>query len=308
MHQSLILGVDGGGTKTHCVALNPQREIVGEGWSGSSNRHSVGEATARANLAAAIQSALQASGCGAEAVAGVGVGMAGVDRPGERAMVTAWLQASFPGVPTVIENDALVALAGGAGELFGVVVISGTGMIVYGVNRQGQRRRAGGWGALIDAHGSGYAVGLAGLRAIARAADLLDPPTALTAALLQRLELNEPSQIIPWLYGDLSWARVAELAPLVVECAIAGDRTAQRIVDQTTAALAEAVVPVVHSLNLQNAPFPLVLAGGLLQMNLIRTGVVERIHAQVSMAELVESTAPPAVGAALLVLGQQSGE
>jgi N-acetylglucosamine kinase-like BadF-type ATPase len=304
MSQPILLGVDGGGTKTHCVALNPQREIVGEGWSGSSNRHSVGEAAARTNLAAAIHNALQASGLPASALAGIGVGMAGVDRPGERTLVMGWLNEWFPRVRAVIENDALAALAAGAGELFGVVVISGTGMIVYGVNRHGERRRAGGWGALIDAHGSGYALGIAALRAIARATDRLEPPTALTAALLARLELSEPSQLIPWLYSDLSWARVAELAPLVVQCATAGDSAAQRIVDQTTAALAEAVVPVVDGLQLEAAPFPLVLAGGVLQMALIRRRVTEQIQKQTPMATLVETTAPPAVGAALLVVGQ----
>ena len=69
----LVLGVDGGSTKTACVALNAEIDIpddpaqlvaipiLGQGDAAASNWNSVGLETARANLAAAIHAAVAAA-------------------------------------------------------------------------------------------------------------------------------------------------------------------------------------------------------------------------------------------------------
>jgi N-acetylglucosamine kinase-like BadF-type ATPase len=299
MSHRIVLGVDGGATKTLCLALDRDRRVLGEGRAGASNRNSVGDGAARANLAAAIAGALGEAGRTAEDVDAICVGMAGVDRPAERAAVATWLAELLPGALAEIENDALIALAGASdGDLFGVVVVSGTGMIVYGVNRAGERRRAGGWGALIDLHGSGYAMGVAALRAMARAADGIDAPTLLTGAILRHLQLTEIGQLIPWVYVDLTWARFAELAPVVVMCADSGDVAAQSIVNQTAHGLAEAVAPVVRGLGLSDEPFPLVLAGGNLRPGPVYAQLTEQIRLAWPQADIV-AAGPPALGAAL---------
>lgn len=307
MSDSIVLGVDGGASKTVCVVLNRDRQVVGEGRSGSSNPHSVGEAVARANLHAAIATALQRAGRQAEAVSAICAGLAGIDRPDERALVLGWLADQLPGAQAEVHNDALVALASGTGgDFYGVVVISGTGMIVYGVNRAGERRRAGGWGALLDAHGSGYAMGIAALQRVARAADGIDPPTALAKALLDHLGLGAAQQLIPWVYADLTWARFAELAPVVVRCAEAGDEAAVAIIAETGAALAAAVAAVVHGLGLTEERFPLVLAGGNLQHTSVRSALERHLDGAMPNATMIIPTVSPAVGAALRALRLQA--
>lgn len=296
-----VLGVDGGGTKTHCILLDEADNLLGTGDSASSNRNSVGEQAARQHLALAIEGALQSANCTVAEIDAICVGMAGVDRPAERAMVAKWLSELLPGVHSEILNDALIALAAGnCGELYGVVMISGTGMIVYGVNHQGERRRSGGWGALLDAKGSGYALGMAALQAITRSADGLAPPTALTAAILEHLQLAQPQDLIAWTYADLAWARFAQLSPLVLACATDQDPVAVEIVNQHAVALAEAVVPVAKGLNLA-ADFPLVFAGGNLQAGLLREQVIAQVQARFPHAQLSTAT-DPAYGAAWYAL------
>lgn len=303
MTDSIVLGVDGGASKTVCVVMDRNRQLLGEGRSESSNPHSVGEGIARSNLYRAIDAALQSAGCRAEEVSAVCAGLAGIDRPAERTLVLGWLAERLPGAQAEVHNDALVALASGTGgDFFGVVVISGTGMIVYGVSQAGERRRAGGWGALLDAHGSGYAMGIAALQRVARAADGIDPPTALTRALLNQLGFTAAQQLIPWTYADLSWARFAELAPLVVECAEAGDEAALAIVAETGAALAAAVAAVVRGLGLGERSFPLVLAGGNLSHEPVRAELTRHLPAIAPAATVVVPTVSPAVGAALRAL------
>ena len=44
----------------------------------------------------------------------------------------------------------------------GVIVISGTGAIVYGINANGDEARASGWGYLLGDEGSGYDIAIKG--------------------------------------------------------------------------------------------------------------------------------------------------
>lgn len=307
MKREIILGVDGGGTNTRCVAIDLQGSVVGEGRAASSNRNSVGDDHARANLYQAIAEALQQAGCQPQAVIAICLGMAGVDRAPERALVSSWVTQWLPGVPMRLHNDALIALAAGtAGRLYGLVVISGTGMIVYGVNGAGKQQRAGGWGALLGDRGSGYAIAIAALTAIANATDNLGPSTALQPHILAHLHLATPQALIGWVYSDITWSRFAALAPLVVQCAAEGDAVAQQIIEQAAIDLATAVTAVVQSLGMANEAFPLVLAGGNLRPGLLSDRLRAHLALVVPQASLLHPQIEPALGAALLALKQFS--
>lgn len=301
--EKVVLGIDGGGTKTVCVAMNFAGNPLGEGRAASSNRNSVGDETAQANVTQAIEAALQAANRTKSQVAALCLGMAGVDRGPERARVTGWIEALFPGATVTVDNDAMIALASGTGgERYGVVLISGTGMIVYGVDQRGQRQRAGGWGALLGDKGSGYALGIAALTAIANATDGLGPATLLQAAVLQHLQLTKPQDLVPWIYSDITWARFAALAPLVVQCAEQGDAVANAIIEQAADDLVVTVRAVVHGLQLTQTAFPLVLAGGNLQPGLLRDRLTPRLQQLAPAAHITSPQVEPAAGAALLAL------
>lgn len=301
--RELVLGIDGGGTKTACVILNSQQSILAQVRVGSCNRNSVGDRKAQENLSQGINNALQAAGCDRDAIAAACVGMAGIDRPNERALVTGWLETLLPNVPLTLYNDALIALASGTnGDLCGVAVVSGTGMIVYGINRVGQIQRAGGWGPLFGDKGSAYAIGAAALAAVAHATDGLGPTTVLDGALRDYLDLSTPQALIPWAYSDLSWARIAELAPVVVECAQQKDPVAGSIIAEAAVDLAAAVELVVRGLGMLAEPVPIVLSGGNLAPGLFSSLVQQHINSLIPHAQLIRPAIEPAVGAAQLAL------
>jgi N-acetylglucosamine kinase-like BadF-type ATPase len=102
---------------------------------------------------------------------------------------------------------------GTGGQLYGIVVISGTGMIASGFGPTGESARAGGWGPLLGDIGSGYDIGIDILRAVARSKvfnntygrinlnplqDGINPPTLLTGAVLSYLGLQKEDELIPW--------------------------------------------------------------------------------------------------------------
>ena len=160
----------------------------------------------------------------------------------------------------ILTHDAHIALVGGTGKQEGVIVISGTGAIVYGINTDGREARASGWGYLLGDEGSGYDIAIKGLQAVARAADGRGDRTELTDRILNKLALNEPSELIRWVHAA-SRDTIAQLAEVVFDTAKTGDTTADRIVDKAADELVCAANSVIEQLKFTE-PFDIVLSGG----------------------------------------------
>ena len=99
-----------------------------------------------------------------------------------------------------VTTDAAILLAAGTPEGWGLALVAGTGSIAYGRMADGRRARAGGWGHLLGDEGSAYALVLAGLRAVARAADGRGPATVLTERFLAEMSLSRPQELVPAIY------------------------------------------------------------------------------------------------------------
>jgi N-acetylmuramic acid 6-phosphate etherase len=170
------------------------------------------------------------------------------------------------GLAAVVEvsADAPLLLAAGTPDGWGVAVVAGTGSIAVARSPDGRTSRSGGWGYLLGDEGSGYALSLAAMQAIARMSDDRGPETLLARSLLERLHLNQPQELIAAIYrGDLGRPALAALAPLVLEAAEAGDAVAGDIVQEGAGHLASMIASCAVQLGLVQ-PYPLVLSGGLL--------------------------------------------
>ena len=303
----LYLGVDGGGTKTICIAIDRDGKRLGCGRAESSNRNSVGDADARKNLASAINLALDDAArmhpSSAKNVSAICLGMSGVGRADDRALVASWVEEILPGVPQQIQNDAVIALASGTkGALYGIVIISGTGMIAYGFDAHGREERVGGWGPQLGEGGSGYAIGAALLHAVTAAVDGTGPPTALQEALLHKLALQSPQELIPWAYAEEGWHHIAALAPLVFEQAQADDAVATRIIEDAVSSLVNSATALLKKLDFGTTNFPIVLAGGLMKRAELYKPLKERLLEIAPHATITKPQIEPVEGAALLAL------
>ncbi len=267
----LVLGIDGGGTKTSAWIAwcrnDGELAVVGRGSAGGSNPQAVGLARALENLGEAVEAARREAGAGGPLAAAV-LGLAGSDRAEVREPILRWAEQHQIAQQFRVEHDALPVLAAGSAETWGVALISGTGSLAFGRNRQGQTARAGGWGFLLGDEGSGFAIAQAGLRAAFRASDGRGPATRLLDDLLTRLGCDQPTDLIPPLYrmaGDP--AAIAGLAPWVLEAAAANDAAAKSILAEAGRELGAMVAAVAARLGFGGETFPLATAGGVLLAN-----------------------------------------
>jgi glucosamine kinase len=234
---SFFLGIDGGGSKTTCVA-GDENSLLGTGTSSGSNVVRVGERQARESLGAAIRQACAAAKVTPAEIERTCVGIAGGARP-EIAAVVRGLLSEFVSGEIAVVGDMVIALEAAFGSGPGVVVIAGTGSIAYGRNSKGQVARAGGWGFAISDEGSGHWIGRAAVASSMRAYD--EAGTENTSALLEGIMKS---------WGVMTREQVvvaanavpppdfAALPPVVLAAMDAGDATARTVLIQAGVELA----------------------------------------------------------------------
>jgi len=293
-----IIGIDGGGTKTVGILSTETGKPLAQVRSGPANYHVVGEAATQAVLESTVKALCNKAGIPPTSPIHFCLGMAGLGRAEDRKVIGQICDEISINQP-ILTHDAHIALIGGTGKQKGVIVISGTGSIVYGINLQGEEARAGGWGYLLGDEGSGYDIAIKGLRAVARAADGRGSLTQLTNRILNSLELNEPNELIRWVHAA-SRNVIAQLAEIVFQVAETGDTLAEQIVNSAADELAGAVDVVIKRLEF-TVPFDVVLSGGnLVHQPMFANKLCCRLGTITAAASVVLPRHEPAYGAVLL--------
>jgi N-acetylglucosamine kinase-like BadF-type ATPase len=263
----LVLGIDGGGTKTAC-RLAPLDDgsgmVLGRGTAGPGNPRAAGFETAQANIDAAVAAAFADAKLPRATVAAACLSLAGAGRASEQDQMAKWAESRSLATKIVVTDDCEPILAAAGEGLSKVALIAGTGSLCVGRTPDGRRARAGGWGYLLGDEGSGYAIGLAALRASVRAADGRGPATDILTALLQRLDATTPQQLVERVYAAaMTRERIATLADVPFDLATT-DIVAGEIVERAASDLAEMVASVVQQLSLSANEFTFAQAGGAL--------------------------------------------
>jgi N-acetylglucosamine kinase-like BadF-type ATPase len=264
----------------------------------------VGADLALRHLHEAVRAAFDQAGLPCAPVAAACLGLAGAGRPEDQAVIRDWASRVYLAEHVNVTTDADLLLAAGTADGWGLALIAGTGSMAFGRHADGRTARAGGWGHLLGDEGSGYALVVSGLRAVACAADGRGPATRLTEALLSGMGVSAPAGLIAEVYGgDWDRARLAGLASVVLETAARGDTVASDLVSRAARQLAETAAAVVRALTFVEQPLPVALAGGVLVSSEMYRAKVLEAFADVGIhTARVTVVADPAEGAVLLAM------
>jgi N-acetylglucosamine kinase-like BadF-type ATPase len=301
-----VLGIDAGGTKTVALLADGDGRILGEGRAGAANLQTEGELEVEKILDTVIERATDGRHLMPAAVC---LGMAGVDRQDDAVIIRDVMRRLGFRSNALIVNDALIALVAGAGASPGVVVISGTGSIAYGVSHHGVAARTGGWGPTLGDEGSGYWIGRRALAAVMRDADGRGPQTDLTRLVLRHFSLPRAEALVAEIYHQPQGRRaIASLGTVVDGAREDGDPVAIDIMSHAADELALAAASVISRLDMRGEQFPILLAGGMLRESVWLSAEVRRRMAEVAPRALVGPlTHEPAVGAVRLAIAEARG-
>ena len=304
MSDPLLLGVDGGNSKTIALLARRDGSIVGAGRAGACDHYvEPRPGAAYDEIAKAISAALEAADAVVAQIERGVLSLAGADWPEDREAyareVSSRLGAS---APLTVVNDALGALRGGTTDGVGVAIVCGTGTAVGA--RAGDGRS---WNVSFWAEPS-YRYSLA--------------RGAVEATIEAELGIGEPTllqQLVPASTGHTSveellraMTLLGRTRPTLSRTAIAlldaaeqGDATAHRVIGEVGHAMVQMARTAARNAGLET-PSPVVLAGGLFRHPSER--LAEAIAAELPESEIVMARFEPAVGALLLAYDEQGLE
>jgi glucosamine kinase len=298
----IVLAIDGGGSRTRCLAIDRQGRIVGSGESGPSNHLLVSRDVVLDSLAEATSQTLAWSEALPEQVVCVSAGMAGVDydKTGASEIEEAFRELGFTRL--LITGDMMIAHAGALGGRPGVLALAGTGSCIFGIGPNGEHVKVGGWGPVYGDEGSAYRIGQTALRVAARAYDGRGPQTMLVSALLRALELSAFPETLERVYIEKMEPRqIAALCRIAYEVAESGDDAAREIFIQAGEDLAEAVTAAARRLNLQESELFVSYQGSVFEAcDLVRARFTEVLKQTFSSVAITPPQFEPVVGALLI--------
>ncbi len=297
----LLVGIDGGGSKTDCWLADAQAQALGRGRAGASSLTHVSAEEAARQLEAALREAFAAARqeYRPEAVAAACGGFAGAGREPAQTryfeLLTRLLSRARLQVVTDVRIGFEGALAGGPG----VIVIAGTGSIAYGRNAAGREARAGGYGPELSDEGGGYVLGREAVRRVIEAYDRRRPPTRLREAILQAWRLEDEERLLDFLIAARQTGEplhFARLLPALQSAAAARDAAALELFAEAGAQLAALAAAVAGQLGLV-APVVSYAGSVLVQVEAVRAAWSRELTGRLPGARIEPALAPPPAGA-----------
>lgn len=303
----IVIGIDGGGSKTHAMVADEQgRTITETVGPGSAVRPGQAEYSATV-IAGVVRDALASCEMTHVAPRALCVGVAGAGRESERQELWQALVSRDLASELVIHSDFSIALDDAFGDGPGVLLISGTGSVAFGRGPTGTTSRCGGWGPVAGDEGSGAWIGRRALSVVTASADGREPETALTGAILTAAQVNETTDLIAWA-ANAPPGQLATLAPIVLSVADSGDLRANALVSLAVEELMLHIRALARQLfGDERAAVSVAFAGGMLSRgSTLRKRLEHRLKSAVPGAQIRAEAVNPARGAvraALRIVG-----
>lgn len=295
MQPSFFMGIDGGGSGLRVILADADLALYGESRGPTANPSLVGRGCAAERIQEAMRAALGA--VPPAHVDAVGIGISGAAASHAMEWLIEVVRSILPQALVVPSADYEIALVGALGRREGILILAGTGSLVYGINEAGESVLLGGWGYLLGDEGSGYWLGREGLRAVIAAEEGLSPPTSLHGALLGALGVATLRDLIPRLYGEAEnpVRTIAGLAPLVLAAAQGGDAVSCAIASDGAKRLSQIVLEAMRRLGMTSPQ--IAFSGGVLSEPNPLSETLQRL---LGLEAFPRPLYPPSMGAILL--------
>lgn len=302
INHDLVLGVDGGNSKTVAVVAQRNGTVLGYGRSGCGDMYGATPAGAMRSIDQSVQAAFAMAGIKGTSVGSAAFCLAGCDWPEDHALLTRMLAERQYAESFQVLNDAAGGLRAGSPQGWGVAMSCGTWAATVSRARASKSWHRSVW------HPSGGGGGLAhmALEAVYKAHMGLAPQTVLTQRLLTFFKEDNVDGLAHQFTkreGPHPQA-IQRLAPGVLDAAMEGDAVACGIIFQQAAGLSGVALSMSRQAGIERTAFPLVLAGGIFKhkSRLLPDAIIANVHAVAPRARVYRSELEPVAGAILLAL------
>jgi glucosamine kinase len=302
MSDNVVVGVDGGGTRTRVAVADLGGRVLGVAEEGGASTEFADPETARRNLRGGVRNALADAGRSPDDVAALTAGVAGLGAPPDGAEVERFLDFDAFDCEARVVNDAVVAQIGAHRGRPGVVAVCGTGSVVFAATADGDHIRN--YDCLHYAGAAAHNLGERALHALLGGEAPAD--WVLGGRLLKLWDCNSVARLrAAILDGDRfdnssSGNPLDRAAPLVTAAATDGDPAAQSICDD---ALAEVVTGIRLVGGFLEDPVAVAPVGSVLRSEYM-AAELRRLFADAEGYRVAEPEMSPVAGAIFDAIGR----
>ena len=300
-----VLGIDAGGTKTHCVIADENENILAEGLAGASQHQLFGIRQTEKNLQLAVSAALKEADLTLQDLSYAVLGMSGADGEDDLALLNPAAEKVLPGVPFRVVHDAWIGMYSALKEPFGVVSICGTGAGHAGRNRQGDELTLRNLDYRLGNYGGGGDLVEKALHYAFRSDEGTYEKSALEAAVPPIFGVSTMEDVCRLLkQNPLSDKERYQLPITVFQLANSGDSVCRMLIQDLGHEEGLYAAAVIRRLHMENEQVPVVLIGSLFHSDdpLLLNPFMEAVRSAAPAAYPVLPTRKPVTGAVRMAL------
>ncbi|MEP7146290.1 MAG: BadF/BadG/BcrA/BcrD ATPase family protein [bacterium] len=224
------------------------------------------------------------------------IGIAGARENKDRSSLKISFEKKLGFKNILITTDAMTALYGAFEGNEGIILISGTGSVLYGFSN-GKINRVGGWGRIIGDEGSGYWIGKRALNLVMKEYDKgRGRKSMLADKLYEEFRIDNKNAVEKVFNENFEIQRIA---PLVIECAENKCVISLEIVNEAVGDLMEQIRTFLN-VSKRKRIIKIAFIGSIIENKNILSDKLKNEISNLKIVQIVPKKHSPSYGAVLL--------
>lgn len=259
-----LIGVDGGGSKTHCIIGDERGNIFAEGFGGPANYQTIGIKKTQESIMTAIHRALNKLNLNVEDITYTVLGLAGADTNEDMDTLETICKEILKETPFKILNECWITLKTGNEENWGIVSICGIAHWTMGRNKSGVQSELRNMNYEIGNRGGGREINASAFHHAFRGEEGASQYTELQSAIPRLLNVSNLDEVARLLrHKKIEEEDLYGLPILVSELAKEEDTVCQDILIEAGKAMGKTAAAVIKKLGLAEEVVPIILTGSV---------------------------------------------
>lgn len=300
-----ILGIDAGGSKTHCMIADESKKILGEAVAPAAQHQIYGIAQTRDSLQTAIREALKKAGLVLSDISYGVYGMSGADGPDDFELLNPVVGEIMGDIPFQVVHDAWLGFYSAVEGEQGVVSICGTGAAHAGRNAKGEQLTLRNLEYITGNLGGGGDLAEKALHYAFRSEEGTWDKSVLEELIPPIFDTENMEQVCTILKkGKMTKEQKYQLPIAVFRAAEDGDHVAENLIRTMGYEEGRYASAVIKRLHMQQEEIPMVLIGSLFHTGnpLLIGSYMKAVHEVCPKAYEIIPDAAPVTGAINLAI------
>ncbi|MCX7820415.1 MAG: hypothetical protein N2258_01915 [Brevinematales bacterium] len=292
-------GIDGGGTKTHCI-IGDEQKIISEYISFGSNYHISGIKNSKKSIEEAFNKALKKASLSSKDIRFSVLGLSGADRKEDVELLTNILHKTFRGKFKIL-NDCWVALKNGVYEYYGVVAVCGTGGGYAGRTKEGNEYIYRNLDYITGNRGGGLEIAEKALHYAFRSEEGSYKKTRLEEKIPEIFGVKNMALVLEKIWmKEINKEILDKIPPLVFSLSNENDIVCLEIIEELGKTIADYLNGLIKKLKIEGK-IPVVLSGSIFKnKNSFFLSIIKK--SLPAGSELIIPETPPVYGAYKLAI------